>query len=56
MYQVLKTGSKGNAVIYHKSIMIDCGVSYSLIKEHVNSLQLLIMLVIKIWKKKFGKA
>ena len=43
MYQVLKTGSKGNAVIYHKSIMIDCGVPYSLIKEYVNSLQLLLL-------------
>ena len=28
MYQIIKTGSKGNAVVINDNILIDCGVSY----------------------------
>lgn len=43
MYNVLKTGSKGNAIIYHKSIMVDCGVPCSLIQPYVNILQIVLL-------------
>jgi L-ascorbate metabolism protein UlaG (beta-lactamase superfamily) len=42
MYQVISSGSKGNSVIYHSSIMVDCGVPYSLIKPYVNDLQIVL--------------
>lgn len=43
MYNVLATGSKGNAVIYHKSIMVDCGVPYSKVEPYVKDLQLVLL-------------
>ena len=43
MYNVLKTGSKGNSVIYHKCIMVDCGAPYSLISQFVNDLQIVLL-------------
>jgi len=32
--KIIKTGSKGNAVVYHDSILVDIGVSYNLIKDY----------------------
>lgn len=32
-YEVLATGSSGNAVIINKNILIDCGVSYKTLKD-----------------------
>lgn len=43
MYKVISTGSKGNCVIYHNSIMVDCGVPYSLISEYVNDIQIILL-------------
>jgi phosphoribosyl 1,2-cyclic phosphodiesterase len=43
MYNVLSTGSKGNCVIYHNTIAIDMGVSYSMIKNYQNDLQLVLL-------------
>ena len=43
MYKVIATGSKGNAVLYHDSILVDCGVSYSLIKPFIGKLQLVLL-------------
>ena len=43
MYQVIATGSTGNAVLYHNSILIDCGVPYSLLKPHVKNIQLVLL-------------
>jgi len=43
MYQVIGSGSTGNSVIYHNSIMIDCGVPYSKIEQFVNRLQLVLL-------------
>ena len=43
MHQVLSSSSKGNRVIYHNSIAVDVGVPYSLIKEHQNSLQIVLL-------------
>ena len=43
MYKIIASSSKGNSVIYHDCIMIDCGLPYSKIKEHIKDLQLLLL-------------
>lgn len=43
MYQVISSGSKGNAVIYHGSIMVDCGVPYSALKPYVKGLKVVLL-------------
>ncbi len=43
MYNVIQTGSKGNAVIYRNSILVDCGVSYSKLKPFENDLQIILL-------------
>jgi len=43
MYQVISTGSHGNAVIYHGSILVDCGVPFSLLEPYVNDLQIILL-------------
>lgn len=43
MYKVISTGSKGNAVIYHNSILVDCGVSYAKLKQHIARLQIVLL-------------
>ena len=43
MYNVLSSGSQGNAVIYHNSIMVDCGVSYKAVEPYINDLQLVLL-------------
>lgn len=42
-YKILSTGSKGNAVIIHDYVLIDCGVAYRLIKPYVYQLKLILM-------------
>lgn len=43
MYNVIATGSKGNAVIYGKSILMDCGISFSKIKPFLKDLKLVLI-------------
>lgn len=43
MYRIISSGSTGNAVLYHDSLLIDCGVPYSLIKPYVRVLQLVLL-------------
>jgi len=43
MYKVISTGSHGNAVIYHGSILVDCGVPFSLLEPYVNDLQIILL-------------
>lgn len=43
MYKVIATGSTGNAVIYHNSILVDCGVPFSLIKPYMYDLQIVLL-------------
>lgn len=43
MYRVIATGSTGNCIIYHESIMVDCGVPYSMIKPYINQLQIVLL-------------
>ena len=40
---IIASGSSGNCLIYHNTIMIDCGVPYSLIKPYVSDLQIVLL-------------
>lgn len=42
-YAVISTGSKGNAVIVGKRILVDCGVSYKAIRPVVRDLALVLL-------------
>ena len=42
-YKVISTGSKGNAVVINENILIDCGVSYKAISEHVSKLAIVLL-------------
>jgi phosphoribosyl 1,2-cyclic phosphodiesterase len=42
-YRVIASGSDGNAVLYHGSILVDCGVSFSLIKPHLYDLRIVLL-------------
>lgn len=43
MVNIISTGSHGNAVIYFNSILVDCGVGYSLLEPYVKQLQIVIL-------------
>lgn len=43
VYNVLSSGSSGNCVIYHNSIAVDMGISYSLIKPYQRNLQIVLL-------------
>lgn len=42
-YRIISTGSKGNAVVIEKTILIDCGVAFKALKEVVPKLQLVLL-------------
>lgn len=42
-FNVISTGSKGNAVILNDEILIDCGVPYKAIKPYVKGLKLVLL-------------
>lgn len=42
-YNIISTGSKGNAVIVEDVILIDCGVSYKLIRPFSDKLKLVLL-------------
>jgi phosphoribosyl 1,2-cyclic phosphodiesterase len=42
-YNVLKTGSKGNCVIYHNYIAVDMGVPYKTIEPYVKDLKIILL-------------
>lgn len=42
-FNIISTGSKGNAVILNREILIDCGVPYKAIKPYVKDLQLVLL-------------
>ena len=42
-YEILKSGSKGNAVIIEDLIMIDCGVPYRLIAPYADRLKIVLL-------------
>lgn len=43
MFQVIGSGSTGNAVIYMNSILVDCGLPYSHIKPFEKQLQIVLL-------------
>lgn len=43
MYQIIASGSTGNAVIYHGSILVDCGVPFALLKPFIHQIQLVLL-------------
>lgn len=43
MYQVIHSGSEGNAVLYHGSILVDVGVPFASIKPFIRSIQIVIL-------------
>ena len=42
-YEVISTGSKGNAVIINGSILIDCGVPFLRLRAHTRPLKLVLL-------------
>ena len=43
MINIIKTGSKGNAVIYHNFILIDCGVSFKLLEPYAHDIGIVLL-------------
>lgn len=42
-FDVIATGSSGNAVVLNKNILIDCGVSWKAIKPYAKDLRLVLL-------------
>ncbi len=42
-YQILSTGSSGNAVIVNKAVLIDCGVPYRAVEPFIKDLKLILL-------------
>lgn len=42
-YQLISSGSEGNAVLYHGSILVDCGVSFASLKPHLYKIQIVLL-------------
>lgn len=40
-YEILGSSSKGNSIILEDIIMLDCGLSYSKIKNHLRKIKLI---------------
>jgi phosphoribosyl 1,2-cyclic phosphodiesterase len=43
MFNVIASGSAGNAVIYYGRILVDCGIAFSLIKPYLYNLQIILL-------------
>lgn len=43
MYKVLASSSRGNSILYHNSILVDIGVSFTLIKPYLRDIQLVLL-------------
>lgn len=43
MYQIISSSSKGNAVLYHDFILVDCGVSFASILPYVNRIKIILL-------------
>ena len=40
-YEIIQTGSKGNCLIINENIMLDCGISYSKLKNKLNKIKII---------------
>lgn len=43
MYNILSSGSQGNAIIYFDTILVDCGVAFNQIKPYLKNIQLVLL-------------
>ena len=43
MHNILSTGSKGNAIIYFNSILVDVGISFSRIEPYLKDIQIVLL-------------
>ena len=43
LYNIIATGSSGNAVIYHNEILVDLGVAYKVIKPFLTTIKYLLL-------------
>lgn len=43
MYNIISSGSKGNAVLYFNSILVDCGVPFSSIKPYLYDIRIVLL-------------
>lgn len=43
MYNIISSCSDGNSIIYFDSIMVDCGVPFSSIKQYVDKVQIVLL-------------
>lgn len=43
MYTVISSGSKGNSVLYHNSILVDCGVSFTSLKPYLKDIKIVLL-------------
>lgn len=41
-YEIISTGSKGNAVVINKNVLIDCGVPFKALLQHYRGLKLIL--------------
>lgn len=40
-YEIINSGSDGNAILINNYFLLDCGVSYKKIKKYLNKLKLI---------------
>lgn len=43
MHKVIASGSKGNAVLYHGGILVDCGVPFALLEPYLFDIQIILL-------------
>lgn len=40
---MIASGSTGNSVLYHDSILVDCGVTYKVIEKYINNISIILL-------------
>jgi len=43
MYRIISSSSKGNAVLYFDTVLVDCGIPYSLLKPYAGGISLVLL-------------
>lgn len=43
MYKLIASGSAANAIIYHETILVDCGTAYAEIEPYINQIQIVLL-------------
>jgi phosphoribosyl 1,2-cyclic phosphodiesterase len=42
-YKVISSSSDGNAILFNDEVLVDCGVSFSSLKEHINNIKYVLL-------------